>query len=275
MNKNELLDYFKDELKWRWSHQSRIVFNFLLEASEKAKDGVVLDAGAGNQRYKPFFEDSIYIAQEHPIAGEKNKKIMEYDILSDVRVIPLKDNSVDLVLSTSSLEHLEFPELFFSESMRILKPGGSLFINVPFAYAEHEVPYDFQRFTRYGLTRNYSHSGFENIIVTPTSSSIYTAAYALRHNVREELDSQKPNFFNKGARLFLLLSIYYTFRACAWALDRGPSSETILPIGWIAKGNKPGVNTEKISTTSKRDFIETYADVGDDLTLLDGKIVPK
>lgn len=108
-----------------------------------------------------FFSDSIYIAQEHPIAGVINKGIVEYDILCDVKSIPLIDNSVDLILSTSSLEHIEFPDEFFSEANRVLKPGGALYINVPFIYSEHEIPYDFQRQTRYGLERHYKKANFE------------------------------------------------------------------------------------------------------------------
>ena len=115
------------------------------DAAEHAKGGVVLDAGAGHQRYRPFFDDAIYVAQEHPIAGRQHKKIAEYDILSDVKRIPLQEGCVDLVLSTSSLEHMEFPERFFTESFRVLRPGGALYVNVPFAYLEHE-PF----FLRYG-----------------------------------------------------------------------------------------------------------------------------
>jgi hypothetical protein len=74
MNTQQLRDYFMHDLKWRWGYQQQIVFTFLCEAAEEAKGGVVLDAGAGYQRYKPFFSESIYIAQEHPIAGKQNKK---------------------------------------------------------------------------------------------------------------------------------------------------------------------------------------------------------
>lgn len=113
MDRSELHRYFTKDLRWRSSHQSDIVFEFLCEAADFADGGVILDAGAGAQRYKPFFHRSHYIAQEHPIAGQQNKGLQVFDILCDVRTIPLKDNSVDLVLSTSSLEHMEYPEAFF------------------------------------------------------------------------------------------------------------------------------------------------------------------
>lgn len=100
-----------------------------------------------------FLLQITLIAQEHPLSGVVAKQINKYDILSDVQIIPLIDESVDAVLSTVSLEHMRYPDAFFHEAFRVLKPGCSLFIQAPFVYFEHEIPYDFQRPTSYGLQR--------------------------------------------------------------------------------------------------------------------------
>lgn len=274
MNSKELLNYFKNDLKWGWSYQAQIVYNFLIKASKEAKGGVVLDAGAGYQRYKPFFNESLYIAQEHPEAGKKNKKITEYDILCDVKNIPLKDCSVDLILSTSSLEHLEFPDEFFKETYRVLKPGGVLYINVPFVIQEHEIPFDFCRYTRYGLKKLYSHSGFENINVLPTSSSISTAEHLFRHAIVEDavLASRfsLQRLFNKT----LLYSIYILNKILLKLYDKGPKDYTTLPVGWISYGHKTGIK-ESISYDSKKDFVEKNAKIGNGIILKDGKLLPE
>lgn len=131
MNIQRLQNYFSKELGWGWGYQARVCFDFLTDVAERSKGAVILDVGAGHQRYKPFFEDSIYLAQEHPEAGVKNKKIVSFDILCDVKHIPLKSESVDYVLSTSSLEHFEFPELFFPDAFRVLKPGGGFLYTCP------------------------------------------------------------------------------------------------------------------------------------------------
>jgi len=44
---------------------------------------------------------------------------------------PLKDNSVDLVISLAVIEHLKRPEKMLSESFRVLKPGGCIYLTTP------------------------------------------------------------------------------------------------------------------------------------------------
>lgn len=237
-----LKEYFLKDLGWGAGDrfQSQIIFDFLCMAAKAAEGGVVLDAGAGYQRYKPFFRKSLYLAQEHPVAGAANKGIRSYDILCDVKKIPILDNSVDVVLSTTSLEHYRDPDSFFSEAYRVLKPGKSLWVYVPFAYPEHEVPFDFQRPTRFGLARWYENAGFERIDVSPMSSSISAATYLLEYAVDEEVaricGGRNTRFESDEIR-----ALTKKFCAMANKLDNGPFKDTTLPIGWVSNGYKKGV----------------------------------
>lgn len=239
LNRVRLKEYFAKGLNWGDSHQAQIVFEFLCRAAQTAEGGVVLDAGAGHQRYKPFFCDALYIAQEHPVAGAVNKGICVYDILCDVKHIPLQADSVDVVLSTSSLEHIRDPDLFFKEANRVLAPGGSLWINVPFAYNEHEIPFDFQRPTRYGLARWYEDAGFERINVAPTSSSLNAAIYLMEHSVDEEV-ARICGGRNASFEANEIRALTKKFCAMLRVLDRGPFDDTSLPIGWVSVGYKKG-----------------------------------
>jgi ubiquinone/menaquinone biosynthesis C-methylase UbiE len=42
--------------------------------------------------------------------------------------------SVDCVVPVSTLEHVRYPQKLAAEIYRILKPGGLLYINVPFSF---------------------------------------------------------------------------------------------------------------------------------------------
>ncbi len=274
-NHHELKQYFSSTLGWGWVYQSRIVFDFLMRASAHARSGVVLDAGAGHQRYKPFFSESTYIAQEHPVAGRENKGITQYDILCDVKKIPLTNDCVDVVLSTSSLEHIELPDQFFTEAFRVLKPGGALFINVPFVYHEHEIPFDFQRPTRFGLSAWYKRAGFESVEVDPSSSSTAAANHFFNYALAEDARLIfKGSFLGKLARFLFLLPSRLVGTLTAWIVDRGPHSSTSLPVGWVAVGIKPGVAKPVPSYKNPAQFIEANAELDEDQIIADGQIQP-
>ncbi len=273
--KSKLKQYFHNELGWGQHYQGDMVFDLLCEAADFAQNGVVLDAGAGGQRYKPFFSDSHYLAQEHPLSGQLNKGLTEFDILCDVKQIPLKDYSIDLILSTSSLEHMEHPEAFFHEANRVLKPGGALFVQVPFIYDEHEIPYDFQRPTRYGLERYYRQAGFDQVSVAPLSSSTYAGNYIFMQGVLEDSKRLGTSLSSKLKQRFVKYVCKTAGNLALRILDKRPNQDAKAPVGWIAKGYKPGQYVKSKFHKTKSDFIKENAICGTELIESGGKIIPK
>lgn len=74
------------------------------------------------------------------------------DLVADAHNLHMvKDNSVDLVTSVSVLEHVRQPQTVMKEIYRILKPGGLIYINVPFVFPFHADPDDFYRFSYKGV----------------------------------------------------------------------------------------------------------------------------
>lgn len=67
-------------------------------------------------------------------------------VLVDPYVLPFETGSVDVVVSTSCLEHSEFFWVTFLEIMRVLGPHGVLYLNVPSNGAFHRYPVDCWRF---------------------------------------------------------------------------------------------------------------------------------
>lgn len=67
-------------------------------------------------------------------------------VLTDAYKFPIESESVDLVLSSSVFEHSEMFWLTFLEIMRILKPHGLFYLNVPSNGHFHRWPVDCWRF---------------------------------------------------------------------------------------------------------------------------------
>jgi SAM-dependent methyltransferase len=259
MTKTYLKEYFSEKLRWGWNLEAQITFDFLCSVAESCKGGVVLDAGSGHQRYKPFFHDCLYIAQEHPEAGKINKGITEYDILCDVKSIPLRDESVDAVLSTSSFEHFEYPQEFVNEAYRVLKPGGSLWIHVPFVYHEHEVPYHFQHPTRFGLERHFRHAGFHEFWVKPVCSSTCTGIFALKYSINEDFKRIKQGSMKLAlAKLAIAFTNKY-LHIIERIFDQGPFLDTTMPVGWISCATKKGIlSTNSVKYDDPKKFILSH-----------------
>ena len=240
MNSDEqkLFAYFTEELKWGKVIHSRVSFDHLMDAREFSNKRQKLDAGAGHQRYQPFFRNSIYLTQEHP-SGIYFKKMnsIQYDFISPIdQFIPLRDNSIACVINTSVLEHVRFPEAFLREVHRVLLPGGRIYMSVPFSYLEHEQPYDFQRPTRYGLGAWLSDAGFQRRAVLPASNSTYGSSAFIIGALSTELQSHSSGHLCQS----LVPIVKYCIDGCNNATDDFISVDAKIPIGWLVIAEKDG-----------------------------------
>lgn len=83
------------------------------------------------------------------------------NIVADGKNLPFKNNSFDLVIIESVLEHIDEPEKVIEESARVLKKGGRIHISIPFVFGFHGSPNDFNRYTLVGLVKRLKNNGFE------------------------------------------------------------------------------------------------------------------
>ena len=60
---------------------------------------------------------------------------------------PIPDATYDGLISLNTLEHIEKDEVALSEAIRVLKPGATFHIIVPFLYRVHGSPSDYHRHT--------------------------------------------------------------------------------------------------------------------------------
>ena len=132
---------------------------FLARAGEAVRPGQrVLDAGSGRAPYRKLFRHAAYETAD--FVAVKGKKYREPDYVCDLAAIPVEDARFDHVLLTQVLEHIPEPAVVLAELHRVMKPGGTLWLTAPLFYAEHERPYDFFRYTRYGLQHLLEGAGF-------------------------------------------------------------------------------------------------------------------
>ena len=67
-------------------------------------------------------------------------------VLDDPYKVPLEDNYADVVISGQMFEHCEFFWLSFLEMVRVVRPGGYIFLIAPMTGKVHRYPVDCWRF---------------------------------------------------------------------------------------------------------------------------------
>jgi len=138
----------------RWS-----VTKVMHEAAPQIPSGqLILDAGAGDSRYRSLFAGRDYVGVDAAVG-----KGLEYgglDALSDLAALPFADNTFDAALCMNVLEHVRQPHVCLSEIYRVLKPQGVVYLLVPLFAREHQAPHDYYRFTANGIKFLLEHSGF-------------------------------------------------------------------------------------------------------------------
>lgn len=74
--------------------------------------------------------------------------------------LPFGDAEVDTLIAFHLLEHVADVSVIANEAFRILRPGGRVFISVPFLFEFHADPDDYRRFTDRELARWWGSAGF-------------------------------------------------------------------------------------------------------------------
>ncbi len=181
------------------------------------KNGKILDAGAGECRYKKFCSHLDYYSQDfckYSGVGDKSAlqtgkwNTAEVDIVSDVTKIPVDDYSFDVVLCTEVLEHISNPINAIKEFRRVLKVGGKLILTAPFASLTHFSPYYFYSgFSVYWYKNILNDAGFRIKEIKYNGNYFEYLAQELRR--LEDVGSkyskeQKIGFFYKFSKNILL-----------------------------------------------------------------------
>lgn len=126
--------------------------------------GRLLDLGCGDSPYKDEFIDCV-TKYDTLDFFPRNSNIT---YLSDIQNMPaVPSEGYDSAICLEVLEHIPDPFRAAREIYRILAPGGVLIASVPHLSRLHDEPYDYYRYTKYGITHVLEQAGFTIIHLTP------------------------------------------------------------------------------------------------------------
>lgn len=129
-----------------------------------AHNKIVLDVGAQDLPYKKFFKKARYYSQD---IVQNSSGTVDYVCDINKGMAEIRDGSFDYILCTQVLEHVSNPHTAFAEFNRVLKRGGRVYLTTHLCFEEHMIPYDYFRFTRYGLRYLGDSSGFKLVHIAP------------------------------------------------------------------------------------------------------------
>lgn len=210
-------------------------FDHFLEKYTPLFKGILYDLGAGESPYKEFFlqHASEYIAVDWVGSYHPTKADIDADLNQP---LPIDSGVADTVVSVSVMEHLCEPQIMLYESFRILKPGGGLMLQVPWQWWIHEAPYDFFRFTPYGLRYLLGRAGFVNIVVEPQSG--FFTMWLLKFNYFTLRFIRGPRPL-RWAIQAVLLPIWYLNQMAAPYLDNLDRNWAAETSGYFVTARKP------------------------------------
>jgi SAM-dependent methyltransferase len=201
--------------------------------------GQVLDMGCGNKPYLPLFAQKSTGYTGTDIAQSSAQCV---DIICSCTDVPLPNEGFDTVFTTQVLEHVADHQQMLREAFRMLKPGGKIILTAPMYWEHHEEPYDFFRFTRYGMAHLFSDAGFKVLEIKANGGKWALTGQTLQNNLRSSFIGKK------GWKRKLLKHIYFLFRlkwliniVFSWLEKTDPDESTTL--NWLVVAEKPGAES--------------------------------
>ena len=174
-----------------------LILEWLKIVAPRYAVGTLLDYGCGNKPYLSFFNGRIsaYVG----VDVVQNKFNTVDVVLKPEEALPFDNDSIDTVLSTQVLEHVADPGRYVAEVARVLKRGSHFILTCPSSYMVHEEPYDYFRYTEYGLKHLLNSHGLHIVKKDQAGGAWRLAGQILMNH----------NAFGRKRRIPILSSISY------------------------------------------------------------------
>ena len=167
-------------------------------------DGRVLDIGCGHKPYAHLSHAREYIGLE--LDTPTNRIHKKADYFYDGAHMPFANQNFDNLISNQVFEHVFNPNDFLKEANRVLKMDGKFLITVPFVWDEHEQPYDYARYSSFGLEYLLCENGFE-IMEHRKSNNGLEVIFQLINAYLFKITLTKKIYVNLGITLILMAPI--------------------------------------------------------------------
>ena len=182
--------------------------------------GTILDVGCGQMPYRseltaPKGSAIRYIGLDFEVNPIHDN---QPDIVWKDGRIPLDEATVDSAILTEVLEHCPDPDSILAEVFRVIKPGGILFLTVPYLWPLHEVPFDNYRYTPFALRRHLEKAGFDEVTLEASGGWDASLATMLGLWVRR-------SGLGRIARALLSIGLLPVYKWLIWRDRKRPVTE--------------------------------------------------
>lgn len=191
----------------------------------------VLDAGAGECRFKPAFAHATYVGVDLA-EGDSAWDYTRLDAVAVLEALPFRDSSFDRVISIVVLEHTAMPGRAIEEFRRVLTRGGTVHLVVPHMWEEHQRPHDYFRFTSNGIRYLMESAGFRVLRIEPVGGFFWLLGRRLMAVLAFAQRGWRWIFFPVLAPVFGLL-----LPLCCYYLDSLDGDRTFT-LGFICEGSR-------------------------------------
>lgn len=223
------LKYTPFHPQWFVHRQQTKTLNYI----KSSLTNTVLDIGCADQYLENYLvQNSYYIGLDYLKTTDEMYHTTP-TIYGDAQNLPINDSSVDSVALLDVLEHLNKPENCIKEIYRVMKTSGVLCLQVPFIYPIHDAPYDYHRWTLFGLTNLLKSNSFK--IETTHSQGNISETFSLLTNIglaKITLDLIKISKIF-GIVVPIISILVFITNLIGFLLGKVCKNNTFMPFGYL------------------------------------------